>query len=195
MSDLTSCEFCGTDVNPEAAFCPGCGVPGPGSTPKQRNEWVQRMGGAPRRDGGALALKERSTETVSEHRLSPTVQEREGAPPEIIVERTGNGLAVAALVLGIVGVFLGIVPILFFLSLPCGILALVFGVVGRRKAQVDERRGGKGMAVAGVILGCLTVVLGIAGIVIVDDAVNDLEDELNELDAEIESFDEEFNVG
>lgn len=70
-----------------------------------------------------------------------------------------NGLAVASLVLGIAQIFICIIG---------GILALVFGYIARR--QIDESggtQGGRGMAVAGIILGWIGIGLGIAYIVIV----------------------------
>jgi hypothetical protein len=73
--------------------------------------------------------------------------------------RGTNGLAVASLVLGIAQIFICIIG---------GVLALVFGYIARR--QIDESggtQGGRGMAVAGIILGWIGIGLGIAYIVIV----------------------------
>jgi hypothetical protein len=70
-----------------------------------------------------------------------------------------NGLAIASLVLGIAQIFICIIG---------GILALVFGYIARR--QIDESggtQGGRGMAVAGIILGWIGIGLGIAYVVIV----------------------------
>ena len=199
MVDLTACEFCGADVGRESTFCPVCGVPGPGSTRDQRHEWVQRMGASPRGDGGALALKERPFDTKVQHSPRPPIDPTPPVDdherwPEVIIEHHGNGLAVASLVLGTVGIVVGVIPILFFLSLPCGLLALTFGVVGRGRALADESRGGRRLALTGVILGCLTMILGVVGIVVLDDAANDLRDEMSELEAEIETFYEELNL-
>lgn len=54
-----------------------------------------------------------------------------------------NGMAIASLVLGIVGIFLP------FLS----ILAVIFGGIGISKA--NQGASGKGMAIAGLVLGIL----------------------------------------
>jgi len=70
-----------------------------------------------------------------------------------------NGLAIASLVLGIAQIFLCIIG---------GILALVFGYISRR--QIDESggtQGGRGMAIAGIILGWIGIGLGIAYIVVI----------------------------
>ncbi|MFB8245282.1 DUF4190 domain-containing protein [Streptomyces sp. NPDC001046] len=57
-----------------------------------------------------------------------------------------NGLAIASLCCGIIG--------LFFLNIILGPLAIVFGAIARRSAG-----NGAGMAKAGIILGVVDVVL------------------------------------
>ncbi|WP_020133051.1 DUF4190 domain-containing protein [Streptomyces sp. 303MFCol5.2] len=61
-----------------------------------------------------------------------------------------DGLAIASLCCGIVG--------LFILNIVLGPLAIVFGAAARRRAAV---RNGAGMAQAGIILGIVDVVLWI----------------------------------
>ncbi|HEX4054583.1 MAG TPA: DUF4190 domain-containing protein [Tepidisphaeraceae bacterium] len=65
--------------------------------------------------------------------------------------RRSNGFAIASLVLGI----LGCIPFL------TGLLAIVLGVIGIRKTR-DSSVGGKGLAIAGMILGIISV-LGWSG--------------------------------
>jgi hypothetical protein len=86
-------------------------------------------------------------------------------PPVLVMPPGSNGMAVAALALGIVGVVSGLVPFFFLVSLPCGVLAFVFGCVSWRRANV---RGvpGRGMARTGVVLGVVAVALGVIGVVI-----------------------------
>ncbi|MFJ4699557.1 protein of unknown function [Streptomyces sp. TverLS-915] len=60
---------------------------------------------------------------------------------------TTSGLAIASLVLGIVG--------LFFFSILLGLLALVFGYIALRGT------GRPGMAKAGLVLGAIDLILGI----------------------------------
>jgi hypothetical protein len=62
---------------------------------------------------------------------------------------TGNGFAVASLVLGIVGVVL---TITFVAGLICDVLAIVFGALGRTKAR-EGSAGNASLATAGMILG------------------------------------------
>jgi len=77
-------------------------------------------------------------------------------------QRTGtNGMSIAALVLGIIGIpsCIYVIP---------SVLALVFGYVGRN--QIDRSggtEGGRGMAIAGIILGWIGVGLAIAFWVII----------------------------
>lgn len=56
-----------------------------------------------------------------------------------------KGFSIASMVLGLVG--------LVVFALPCGILAIIFSILGRKK-------GGKGFATAGLVLGILDAVFG-----------------------------------
>ncbi|MFJ2115196.1 MULTISPECIES: DUF4190 domain-containing protein [unclassified Streptomyces] len=69
-----------------------------------------------------------------------------------------NGMGVAALVLGIIAM----VTFCFWgLGVILGVLALIFGIVGRRRATRGEATNG-GMALAGIILGAIGAVLSAA---------------------------------
>lgn len=74
-----------------------------------------------------------------------------------------SGMAVAALVLGIIGVvsswcFIGLIP---------AILGVVFGVIGRKETTGPGAKSGRGMATAGLITGivglAIFVILVIVG--------------------------------
>ena len=69
-----------------------------------------------------------------------------------------NGLAVASLILGVVG------------WVPCGvgsILAIVFGAIARGQIRASQgRETGDGMALAGIILGCVGLALVVGFIII-----------------------------
>ncbi|MFF8833591.1 DUF4190 domain-containing protein [Streptomyces sp. NPDC015131] len=67
-----------------------------------------------------------------------------------------NGLGIAALVLGILGVVLFC---LWGLGIVLGVLALIFGIIGRGKARRGEADN-HGMALAGIILGSIAIVVG-----------------------------------
>src|SRR5204862_2630678 len=53
-----------------------------------------------------------------------------------------NGLAITSLICGIIGCF-GITPV----------LAILFGALGIRKANREPMAGGKGLSIAGIVLG------------------------------------------
>lgn len=74
-------------------------------------------------------------------------------------DQESTGFAVASLVLGILSVVLFCI---WFVSIPCGILAIIFGTI-------DRSRSGKGMAIAGLTMGVigvgitLLIILGAVG--------------------------------
>jgi hypothetical protein len=94
-----------------------------------------------------------------------------------------NGLGVAALCCGIVGIFIGLIPLAGIIAMPLGILAIIFGAVSIRRASRGE--ASKGMAIAGLITGVAALVLSIIGMVIFFSATNNLNNELNKLDSEL----------
>jgi len=79
-------------------------------------------------------------------------------PPSGYQPPSTNGLAIASLVLGVVG------------WIPCGagsIVAIVLGFVARSQIRASQgRQGGDGLALAGIVLGFLAVALWIALLVI-----------------------------
>jgi len=66
-----------------------------------------------------------------------------------------NGMSIASLVLSLVN----IIPCFWFLPLPA-LLGVIFGFVGKNKINKDASQKGKGMAIAGIIVGLVFVVLG-----------------------------------
>lgn len=66
-----------------------------------------------------------------------------------------NGLGIAAMVLGIIAV---VGFCMWGFGIILGILALIFGIIGRGRAQRGEATNG-GMALAGIILGSISIVI------------------------------------
>jgi hypothetical protein len=86
----------------------------------------------------------------------------EGAPSKRAARPppTSNGPAAAALILGVIGsVAASLSPFGFFVGAACGLIALNFGLRGRR----NSRRGApaNGFAIAGVVLGSLALVVAV----------------------------------
>lgn len=90
-------------------------------------------------------------EPVQFHNPPPSAQ----APQS---QEQGNGLAVAGMVLGIIGLVFCWVPVLGWIL---ALLGLIFGAIGNGKANRIGGKG-KGMALAGLIMGVLGLIIGIA---------------------------------
>ena len=72
------------------------------------------------------------------------------APPD-----KTNGLSIASLVLSLVNV----IPCFWFLPIPA-VLGVIFGFVGRSQMAKQSSTRGKGLALAGIIVGLVFVALG-----------------------------------
>ncbi len=68
------------------------------------------------------------------------------------------GLSTASLVLGILSLFLGWIPVIGWILVA---LALIFGIVGLVKISKDKHLNGKGLSIAGIILGALGLIIAI----------------------------------
>jgi hypothetical protein len=79
--------------------------------------------------------------------------------------RPRNGVGIAALIVGILGLLLSVTV---FLGIPLGILAVVLGLAGRGRAKRGEATNG-GFALAGTILGVVAVLVGVAIVTAVFD--------------------------
>jgi hypothetical protein len=75
----------------------------------------------------------------------------------------GNGIAVAAMVCGIVSVALGWIPFLFVIGAVLAVLAIIFGIIGIGRARKSGRR--KGFAIAGLVTGSAGVLAAVGGLV------------------------------
>lgn len=72
-------------------------------------------------------------------------------PPTILYGRETNGIAIAAGVCGIIAVVLCWIPFVDYTSIVLGALAIIFGIVGVRRA--DGYGSGKGIAITGIVCG------------------------------------------
>ncbi|MEU9335376.1 DUF4190 domain-containing protein [Streptomyces sp. NPDC048290] len=77
-----------------------------------------------------------------------------------------NGMGTTGLVLGIIGVVCSLTFFMWFIGVVLGILAIIFGAVGRGKAIRGEATN-KGAATAGLVCGIVaTVILPVLGFVV-----------------------------
>jgi uncharacterized membrane protein YvbJ len=116
-------------------FCPQCGEKNPDDA-----KFCSKCG---------TALKAKAEKAPS----------RRKAPASTATGETRtSGMAVAALVMGILGfIFFGFL----------GILAIIFGAIGISQINKDPTLKGKGMAVAGLVLGIIGIAGGIIWIIAV----------------------------
>lgn len=75
----------------------------------------------------------------------------------------GNGPATAAITCGIIGTLLAWMPFVVVIGAALGVLALVFGAKGRRRARENGR--GRAMAVTGTVTGVLALGLCVVGVI------------------------------
>ncbi|MEV4289322.1 DUF4190 domain-containing protein [Nonomuraea bangladeshensis] len=101
-----------------------------------------------------------------------------GMVPPYHHQQMRNGLGIAALVIGIIGVLTGVIPILFFASGTLGLLAVIFGFVGRARASRGTASNG-GLALSGAILGLISMGLATWGLVVTVRAVGDATTQLD----------------
>jgi hypothetical protein len=125
------CPFCAEEIQDDAVKCRHCGE---WLTPDTR-ETASGGSGAPRQDLAAM----------------PPVM------PPVPPSRPQNAFAIAALVLGIVGLVLSITV---FFGIVLGVLAVIFGGVAVSKANAG-RADNKGMAITGLVLGIAAVAASI----------------------------------
>ena len=104
-----------------------------------------------------------------------------------------NGIAVAALVIGIIALLIAWIPFIGLLGGLGGALALIFGFIGRSKVK-KEGASGKGAATAGIVLGAISLVLSIIataaifvfGQQLFGDTIGSFEECLEETDGDTE---------
>ena len=100
----------------------------------------------------------------------------------------GKGLAIAALVVGIIALLGSWIPFGGWFFAFLGLVAIVLGIVGVVQAN-KGRAGGKGMAVIGAVLGALSIIVAILVTVFVVLAINEASNSASE---SLESFESEF---
>jgi uncharacterized membrane protein YedE/YeeE len=77
--------------------------------------------------------------------------------------KANNGLATAALVLGIVSIVLSL---FWVIGVICGILAIIFALIAKGKIKADPNLGGSGAATGGLITGIIGTIISIIVVII-----------------------------
>lgn len=78
-------------------------------------------------------------------------------------QQSGNGLGVAALVCGILGIVGSFIPIVRYFTLVLAILGIIFGVKARKSCTPEK----KGLATAGLVLGIIGTAFSALGVICV----------------------------
>lgn len=109
------------------------------------------------------------------------------APQIVYVESRSNGVALASLILGILGIFTGgLLAILFWFSWILGLIGLILGIVGLSKSKKTGVR--RTMSKWGIVLSILALGSGVYGAIVTINAVNDVSDSLEQTSQEWDSY-------
>jgi hypothetical protein len=90
-----------------------------------------------------------------------------------------SGLAVAALVLGIVALIFSWIPFVNAFAIAPGVLAIIFGLIGFFVTGASKPRGGKGLAISGLVLGIIAAIIFLTINSAVGSAVNTVSEQAN----------------
>ncbi len=74
-----------------------------------------------------------------------------------------NGLSIAALVCGILGIVGGFIPVVKYFTLALAVVGIVFGALGQKKAK--ETGVGSGFATAGLVCGIIGASFSAVGVI------------------------------
>ncbi|HIG25017.1 MAG TPA: hypothetical protein EYG34_07530 [Acidimicrobiia bacterium] len=122
------------------------------------------------------------TEIIDTEELSSLLQS--GGPEKVVlVDRPGQGFAVAAFTLAICGIGFGLLPILFPVAFTLGALAVSYGFIGRQSDRTS-----RGLALAGLLLGLVSLLVGVVGATIVYRAASWAVDEVDQLSDRVEEI-------
>lgn len=78
------------------------------------------------------------------------------------MEKKSNGMAVAALICGILGIIGSFIPVVMYFTAVLAVLGIIFGVKGKKIA--GECNTGMGLATAGLVMGIIGTVFAASGI-------------------------------
>lgn len=108
------------------------------------------------------------------------------APPAPPLADPRNGLGIAALTLGVVAAITGLIPLMWLLALPAGIIGLTLGFAGRKRVKRGRADNG-GMTWAGIVLSAVGTVLALIGMVVFFNALSDFSKSMDDLSTQLNS--------
>jgi hypothetical protein len=154
------CNNCGQTLAPGAEFCGNCGaklVSAPGAAPQPQPTPVNAAPSAQTATPTAVPPTVAAPMQPAAATMAPSATVQPVATSYAVPRIPSNGFSVASLVLGI----LALLSFIFWpTAVLFGILALIFGFIGRSK-------GSKSMALGGIITGALGIVVSITIIAMV----------------------------
>ena len=100
-------------------------------------------------------MDEEKKELIEVEKVNNTEEKTQQTKKVEEPKKDRKGFCIASMVLGIIALVLFCV---FYISIPCAILAIIFGILGIKST-------GKGMAVAGLVTGSIGLIVSIAIIV------------------------------
>lgn len=122
-------------------------------------------------------MEEEKKEIIEVENINNTEEKQEKKVEETI-KKDKKGFCISALVLGIIAL---VFFCIWYVSIPCGILAIVFGIIGIKTPN-------KGMAIAGLITGSIGLAISVLIIITlfmfgfaigITDAFDNIEDDFN----------------
>lgn len=168
------CASCGKINRQGVSFCEGCGSRLPEGAP--RTQPVRDPSQMTSNVGVVAPMQAASALPATPPALTPQVYPGMVPPApypsqQLVVHHTisgpgNNGLCVASMVLGIIAIVFMFIPFVNFVGLILAILAVVFGAIGIPSSG-KKSQSGKGMGIAGLVLGVISLALTLIFIFVV----------------------------
>ncbi|MBR6335970.1 MAG: DUF4190 domain-containing protein [Clostridia bacterium] len=130
------CSKCNYENNDGTAFCVNCGA----------------------------ELNVAKQEAPKPAEPAPVNQPVYTAPAPVPQKQGANGMSVAALVCGLLGIIGSFIPIVKYFTLVLAVLGIIFGVIGKKKAA-EAGNSSTGLATAGLVLGVIGTAFSAVGVI------------------------------
>lgn len=124
---------------------------------------------------------------MSESQQHPHEAPAYGSPQAPPTNPERNGLGLAALITGVVGILFGFIPLTFFFALILGVIGLILGLAGLSRVRKNKATN-KGTTTSGAIAGVVAIALGIWGMTALFSATNQLIEDLDEISNDMKSY-------